>query len=83
MNELAGHPLSLGYDAIVTMTSTLAIAHAITKSTGKGKVTHILPLMDEVKNELPSDVQASFTYVATSHKSEEDEGCTHRLTLLG
>ena len=66
----------MGYDAIVTETSTAAIAHAILKSTGKGKVTHVAPPKhDEVKSSAPSGVDVELTLVASAYKPEEDEAC--------
>ena len=81
VTELSGHQASAGYDAIVTETSTLAVAHAIKKSAGKGKVTHILPLSDEVKGALPSDVEAAFTIVSSAYKPEADEACKSDITF--
>lgn len=82
MNELSGHKATTGYDAIVTETSTLALAHAIKKSAGKGRVTHILPLSDEVKGALPSDVEAAFTIVSSAYKPEADEACKLTIALV-
>jgi len=71
VSELAGHQAVAAYDAIVSETSTLALAHAIVKSKGKGKITHVLPLKDDVKNSLPSGVEVVSTLVSSAHKDDE------------
>ena len=80
-NALSGHQASAGFDAIVTENSTLAIAHAIKKSTGKGKITHVLPLSDEVKGALPSDVEAIWTWVSSAYDPDADEACKSATVL--
>lgn len=66
-----------GYDAIVTDTSTLAIAQAINKVAGKGIITHILPLSEDTKKALPPTVEAKMTIVSSAHLPEKDEACTY------
>ena len=73
----------MGYDAIVTETSTAAIAHAILKSTGKGRITHVAaPKNDKIKATLPLGVDLYPTFVGSAYNPEEDEACKFAFMTL-
>ncbi|THH02382.1 hypothetical protein EW145_g6757 [Phellinidium pouzarii] len=83
VKALSGYTCSTAYDAIVAGNSTVTLARAVAKTSpnGSGKVTHILPLSDDLKKQFPSNVAPVHTYVGTAF-SKDEAFCTRFSQLL-
>ena len=82
MEAVSGHTATVAFDAISEHGSTIALARALAKVSPaegqkKAKITHLLPLDEDTKKQIPESVETIETYVGSAHG--KDEACKYFL----
>ncbi|KAL5495883.1 hypothetical protein ACEPAI_1347 [Sanghuangporus weigelae] len=74
VKAVSGYTCTLAYDTITEHGSTIALARALAKVKSSGsssRVTHLLPLDEETKKQIPGGVEVIETYVGSAHEKDE------------